>query len=116
MVLSNVSMALDRYLRNVTCLKYNGETLGTNGEVTMGLYVSSTKSMAVLPISQKELKYYLMGFMMYLIEKHTQKILLTYSLTNQFCKPTLVILKSYLRITDIMRLGLLDTYCKKVQP
>ena len=52
----NVSNALTRHLRNVTCLKYTGETIATNGEATDNAYTSSVKSMAVLPISQKELR------------------------------------------------------------
>lgn len=55
-VLTNVSKALTRHLRDVTCLKYTGETLADNGEASDSAYTSSTKSMAVLPISQKELR------------------------------------------------------------
>lgn len=52
----NVATALDRHLRNVTCLKYTGETIAANGEASDSAYTSSVKSMAVLPISQKELR------------------------------------------------------------
>lgn len=55
-VLSTVNKVLDRHLRDVTCLKYTGETIANNGEATDSAYTSSTKSMAVLPISQKELR------------------------------------------------------------
>ena len=55
-ILSTVNKALDRHLRAVTCLKYTGETIATNGEATDSAYTSSSKQMAVLPISQKELQ------------------------------------------------------------
>ena len=55
-VLSSVTKAIDRHLRSVTCLKYTGETIASNGEATDSAYTSSSKQMAVLPISQKELQ------------------------------------------------------------
>lgn len=55
-ILSNVTAAIDRHLRAVTCLKYTGETIASNGEATDSAYTSSSKQMAVLPISQKELQ------------------------------------------------------------
>lgn len=116
MVLSNVSMALDRHLRNVTCLKYNGETLGTNGEVTDGAYVSSTKSMAVLPISQKELKILPQG----LYDAFDRK---AYTKDTADILPNESILQTDFGNFKIVsqdnryyEAGFIVYYCKKVQP
>lgn len=55
-ILQNVTKAIERHLRAVTCKKYTGETIATNGEATDSAYTPSSKQMAVLPISSKELQ------------------------------------------------------------
>ena len=113
-ILSNVTAAIDRHLRAVTCLKYTGETIASNGEATDSAYTSSTKQMAVLPISQKELQTMPNG----LYDKFDRKA---------YCKDTSDLLPNEsLLDTDFGRFKIMSTdnryfeadfvvyYCKKV--
>jgi hypothetical protein len=51
-----VSQSIVRHLRSVTVKSYTGESVATNGEVTDSAFTTSTKNLAILPLTAKELQ------------------------------------------------------------
>ena len=55
-VMSNVASVIDRHIRTITCQSFQGVDVQANGEATDNAYIPSTKQMAVLPMSARELQ------------------------------------------------------------
>ena len=55
-VMSNVASVIDRHVRTVTCQSFQGVVVQSNGEATDNTYITSTKQMAVLSMSARELQ------------------------------------------------------------
>lgn len=55
-VMSNVASVIDRHIRTITCQSFQGVVVQSNGEATDNTYITSTKQMAVLPMSARELQ------------------------------------------------------------
>ena len=55
-VMSSVASVIDRHIRTITCHSFQGVQVQSNGEATDNVYITSSKAMAVLPMSARELQ------------------------------------------------------------